>query len=256
MIKERRVPGYEPPTSSSSTASSTSTSPPSRSNHSRTSSTNDNDTASSANTSQNHSDISNNKGLAQPQSDQRPLRRRIQELSTPIEPLLVSRSHAESSRAGRDRAETSQATIASPPGDSDFLAVHEDSNLLVLDPSTEHPAESGFVLTQSGPKSVVAKIDESLGANLITQSFAIAHNLDIKPLDAAQDAAEGMRVQIGAGEIEQCVGKVKLRWCSSSDKSRRQFSVHCWVCVHGVEIGDLVFGRPFLIKKEHYGRRG
>lgn len=146
-------------------------------------------------------------------------------------------------------------SMHSPLPEIDFLAVHENSDLLHLDPSANYQAEAGYITTTSGPLFTTAKLDENLSENLITQSFAITHGLHIELIDADENTEDGIWVQIGAGKKERCIGKVRLEWGIGADSWKPEFPVHCWVCVHGAEIGDLVFGRRFVEKKEHYWKQ-
>lgn len=136
--------------------------------------------------------------------------------------------------------------------ESDFFAVHENSKPLYLDPSANYRAEAGYIATPSGRLFTTAKVYGELSENLIAQSFAIAHDLDIERVEIDENTEEGIWVQIGSGKKERCVGKVKIRWGTAAGPWKTEFVVHCWVCVNGAEVGDLVFGRTFLEKRDHY----
>ena len=142
----------------------------------------------------------------------------------------------------------------SPPEriEGDFLGVTESSSLIQLSRSHESLAESGYIMTTSGPVFATALVDESQGENLITQEFAASHKLKVDFLDP--DSEEGVRVKIDGGKSERCIGSVKLSWSIIGEAYNPPFPVHCWVVTHG--IGNLMFGQRFLDKKNHYLNSG
>ncbi|KAH8592572.1 hypothetical protein B0O99DRAFT_597028 [Bisporella sp. PMI_857] len=252
IVYERRVPGYQPPPTSP-TASSINTEPPTELNNPHAPTFNISPSPSPT-SSRNRSTGSTSTSIpptrAQPQRYPRSSSVTIASAPEPRSPS------PEIQVVSNNGPPASTESIPAPPPESDFLAVHENSNLLHLDPSANYQAEPGYITTPSGPLSTTAKLDENLSENLITQSFAVAHGLEIEPIDADENAEEGIWVQIGGGKKERCVGKVTVQWSMGADSWKREFPVHCWVCVHEAAVGDLVFGRRFVEKREHYWRGG
>ena len=59
---------------------------------------------------------------------------------------------------------------------------------------------------------------------------------------------------ISAMGRDRAVGKLRLEWNDGLLPSKVSFSVHCLVCEHNVR--NLVFGKPFIGKRNHYRHRG
>lgn len=141
----------------------------------------------------------------------------------------------------------------SPSAQGDFVGVYENSHLLNLNPSHNFFAESGYITTPAGPVAATALLDSDFNANLISQSNAVRLGLDIEELDADEEETERTWIDFGDGQRQRAVGKVRLEWNDGLSPSKASFSVQCWVCVHNVR--NLVFGKPFISKKDHYWNR-
>lgn len=145
------------------------------------------------------------------------------------------------------------ASQRNPLAQGDFINVYENSNLLNLNPSHQFLAEPGYIATPTGPVSTAALVDSDLGANIISQSYAVRLGLEIEELDANEEEGDGAWIDFGDGQRQRAVGKVRLEWSDGLLPSKVSFSVHCWVCEHNVR--NIVFGKPFIRKRNHYRNR-
>ncbi|OBT64739.1 hypothetical protein VE03_05857 [Pseudogymnoascus sp. 23342-1-I1] len=141
-----------------------------------------------------------------------------------------------------------------PSAQGNFISVYENSYLLNLNPSHQFLAESGYIATPIGPVSTTALVDSDFGANLISQSYAVRLGLEIEELDANEQESDGVWIDFGDGQRQRAVGKLCLKWNNGLLPSKVSFSVHCWVCEHNVR--NVVFGKPFIEKRNHYWHRG
>ena len=141
-----------------------------------------------------------------------------------------------------------------PSAQDDFISVYENSYLLNLNPSHQFLAESGYIATPTGPVSTAALVDSDFGANLISQSYAARLGLEIEELDANEQESGGVWIDFGDGQRQRAVGKLSLNWNDGLLPSKVSFSVHCWVCEHNAR--NIVFGEPFIRKRNHYRHRG
>ncbi len=74
--------------------------------------------------------------------------------------------------------------------------------------------------------------------------------LTIEQLEDKKKESNESWIDFGNDQKERKVGTVALRWGYGLMQHRKSFTVHCWVCVY--DIRKLVFGRPFVEKKNHY----
>lgn len=145
------------------------------------------------------------------------------------------------------------ASQHTPSAQGDFISVYENSYLLNLNPSHELLAESGYIVTPLGAVSTTALVDSDFGANLISQSYAIRLGLEIEELDANEQESDGVWIDFGDGQRQRAVGKLSLNWNDGLLSSKVSFSVHCSVFEHNVR--NVVFGEPFIRKRNYYRRR-
>jgi hypothetical protein len=145
------------------------------------------------------------------------------------------------------------ASQHSQSSQGDFINVYENSYFLDLNPSHQLIAEAGYIITPKGPVSTTALIDPSLGENLLSQSYAIRLGLDINDLDAEEEI-DGPWVNFEDGQRQRPIGQLRLEWNDGLLASKVSFSVHCWVFEHHMR--NVVFGEPFIRKRNHYRKRG
>lgn len=108
---------------------------------------------------------------------------------------------------------------------------------------------SRAAVIRPGPASrVSARIAPDLNMNLISKVSAEKWNLDIESHTEAEGNAT---VDFVNGESARIMGTVSFNWNShKSTLHQPPFTVHCAVCDYYQPL--LVFGRPFLARKEHY----
>jgi hypothetical protein len=152
----------------------------------------------------------------------------------------------------RQKVTVANTTILHPspvsPQEGDFIAVAPISYVLHLSQDSVMEAVSGYINTSSGRMSVTALLDKSLEQNIISAAFATKNTLVIKVHD---DEEEDRWIDFGHGEREKSSGTVTLEWSDSMYEG--SVRIHCLVYKHNIR--DLVFGKPFVVKTQHYGHK-
>jgi hypothetical protein len=156
----------------------------------------------------------------------------------------------EADTAPSHEIETTSSVLPGPSTQGDFIGTYSSSYLLHLNPHHTFTAESGFINTPTGPISATALVDNDFEGNFISQAYAVRLGLTIQELEDEEEGSKESWIDFGDGQRERKVGTVALRWGDGLMPDGRSFSVHCWVCVH--DIRNLVFGRPFVEKRNHY----
>jgi hypothetical protein len=146
------------------------------------------------------------------------------------------------------------ASQHSQSSQGDFINVYENSDFLDLNPPHQLIAEAGYIITPKGPVSTTALIDPSLSENLISQSCATRLGLEIEDLGTEEEEIVGPWVNFRDGQRQRPVGKLKLEWNDGLSASNVSFSVRCWVFEHSLR--NVVLGKPFIKKRNHYRNRG
>lgn len=168
-------------------------------------------------------------------------------MSQPLDPT------SENQPCPTDTEIDTTASQHTPSAQGDFIGVYENSYLLNLNPSHELLAEPGYIVTPLEAISTTALVDSNFGASLISQSYAVRLGLEIEELDANEQESDGVWVDFGDGQRQRAVGKLSLNWNDGLLSSKVSFSVHCWVFEHSSR--NVVFGEPFIRKRNHYRRR-
>ena len=151
--------------------------------------------------------------------------------------------------------EPTTSMLPGPPTQTqgDFIGTYSSSFLLHLNPHHTFTAETGYIYTPTGAISATALVDKDFEGNFISQAYAVRLGLEISELEDEEDGVNESWIDFGDGQRQRKVGTVTLRWGDALMPDRKSFPVHCWVCVH--DIRNLVFGRPFVEKRNHYLKR-
>ncbi len=178
-------------------------------------------------------------------------RRRIpprhqQEASSPITEILVP-SHDTSGRSSPVQQE-----VAGPRSKDkeDYISVRPKSYLLELNSDSGQKAWPipGYIHTDKRKIFVTALLDTALDYNVVSLAQVKGWGLEPEP----PDDEDHVWCHFVSGEKWRSCGSVFITW-SDGAAHLKSLRVRCLIYEHNIR--DLIFGKPFLNKREYYWKR-
>jgi hypothetical protein len=144
-----------------------------------------------------------------------------------------------------------QQEVASPSSrdEEDFISVQPKSYLLGLNSDFGQKAQPipGYIHTDTRTIFVTALLDAALDYNVISLAQVQSWGLELEP----PDDEDPVWFQFENDEKWKSYGVVVITW-SEGAAHLKPFRVRCLVYEHNIR--GLIFGKPFLEKREHYWR--
>jgi hypothetical protein len=145
-----------------------------------------------------------------------------------------------------------QQEIAVPRSrdEEDFISVRSKSYLLELNSEFGQQAKPipGYIHTDTSKIFVTALLDAALDYNVISLAQVRSWGIELEP----PDDEDHVWFQFENGEKWKSFGVVVITW-SEGAAHLKPLRVRCLVYEHNIR--DLIFGKPFLEKREYYRRR-
>lgn len=147
--------------------------------------------------------------------------------------------------------------------EGDYIAVRPSDRVLHLSPSLDYQIVEGYVNSKTSPTSANTCYD--ITENIISELYAAQLGLQIYYCESNDDNHADISVMerdiereidFGNGDIHPVIGSTFFNWNDSPQANGlRPLKVTCLVSRYVPLQTQLVFGQPFLRKREHYWRR-
>jgi hypothetical protein len=180
--------------------------------------------------------------------------------STPnFQPSISNRSATSVSdmpeEGSSDFAAQTPAKIQRAEGD--YVGVQPSLTMHTLDEGSDAQIHVGFI--NANRETTSALVYEDFTANVISELQAKMLGLHIEwyyrngdgPVDKehALNGPEEVPIEFGNGDVQPVLGRVAFTWRTVDWKS---FRVTCFVCEYVPVRTPLIFGQPYIKKKNHY----
>jgi hypothetical protein len=145
-----------------------------------------------------------------------------------------------------------QQEVAGPSSrdEEDFISVRPKSYLLGLNSGSGQQAKPipGYIHTDTRKIFVTALLETELDYNVVSLAQVQGWGLELEP----PDDEDPVWFQFGNGEKWKSYGVVVITW-SEGAAHLKPLRYRCLVYEHNIR--GLLFGKPFLEKRDYYRRR-
>lgn len=147
--------------------------------------------------------------------------------------------------------------------EGDYIAVRPSDRVLHLSPSLDYQIVEGYVNSKTSPTSANTCYD--ITENIISELYAAQLGLQIFYCETDDDNHADIgtmerdierEIDFGNGDVRPVIGSTCFDWKDSPQANGlRPLKVTCLVSRYVPLQTQLVFGQPFLRRREHYWRR-